>query len=48
MSPGLLARTASTTVEEAEMIKTLVQLSAHATMAVFLTYIVYLWANGIL
>ncbi len=30
------------------MIKTLVQLSVHATLAAYLTYVIYLWANGIL
>ncbi len=30
------------------MIKTLVQLSVNATLAAYLTYVIYLWANGIL
>ncbi len=30
------------------MIRTLVHLSANATVAAYLTYVIYLWANGIL
>ena len=30
------------------MFKTIVHLSAHATLAVYLTFVIYLWANGIL
>ncbi len=46
MSYRVLSPISQTRLEEVEMIKTIVHLGAHATLAVFLTYVIYLGVNG--